>query len=61
MSKVLEWSKAVAAAVGVALTAWSAVASDGAVSLDELETLRTVALGVLTALGVYKVRNAPPA
>jgi len=61
MDKVLEYAKGVWAAAFTVLTVWSAVVQDGAVSLDEVDTLRTAILALLTVVGVVKLRNRPTA
>lgn len=59
MDAVLAYAKSVAAAVGTFATLVSAVLADNAVSLDELDGLRTAGLAVLTVAGVYAVKNKP--
>jgi len=61
MDKLYVYAKGVWAAALSALTVWSAVTQDGAISLAELDTLRTAILALLTVVGVVKLRNRPAA
>jgi hypothetical protein len=59
MTKVLEYAKAVVAAVGVVVMVVVAALGDQAVSLDEAKGIWLAVLGVLTAIGVYAAPNKP--
>lgn len=59
MQKILEYAKAVVAAVGGVATVVSAALADNAVSLDEVDGIRTAVLAALTVIGVYGVKNEP--
>lgn len=59
----MKTAKAVAAAVGTLVTAFTAVLVDDVITVPELGTLAQVAVvalgGLFTTLGVWKVTNAP--
>lgn len=52
--------KAIVAAVGVAAMVVHAAVADQSLSLDEAQGIWQAVLAVLTAVGVYSVRNSPP-
>lgn len=60
MNKILEYAKAVVAAVGGLVTVVVVAWADKAISVDEIELI-VAAIGVVfTALGVAKVENQDP-
>jgi hypothetical protein len=60
MSKILEYAKSIVAAVGAVAAAVQLAVADQAVSFDEANGIWLAITGLLTVLGVYAVRNAPP-